>query len=140
MEVASRNDDDPSESESEWPPRNSPSPFQDHQQRQERGGDFIKTVMRRIRLGGVSGSELGEYRVYPWRWFMLATLCLLNLSNGMVRRGERIIITHPLSCLIDPLPTTVATSPPQRTGDSLAKNLVLGPVSLRRPRDMQECV
>ena len=25
-----------------------------------------------------------EYRVYRWRWFMLATLCLLNVSNGMV--------------------------------------------------------
>jgi hypothetical protein len=25
-----------------------------------------------------------DYKVYPWRWFMLAVLCLLNLSNGMV--------------------------------------------------------
>jgi hypothetical protein len=24
------------------------------------------------------------YRVYSWRWFMLATLCFLNVSNGMV--------------------------------------------------------
>lgn len=25
------------------------------------------------------------YRVYRWRWFMLASLCILNVSNGMVR-------------------------------------------------------
>ncbi len=24
------------------------------------------------------------YRVYLWRWFMLASLCILNISNGMV--------------------------------------------------------
>ena len=26
-----------------------------------------------------------EYRVYKRRWFMLASLCALNVSNGMVR-------------------------------------------------------
>ena len=25
------------------------------------------------------------YRVYKWRWFMLVSLCILNVSNGMVR-------------------------------------------------------
>jgi hypothetical protein len=25
-----------------------------------------------------------QYRVYGWRWFLLASLCLLNISNGMV--------------------------------------------------------
>ena len=25
-----------------------------------------------------------QYRVYPWRWFMLFALCFLNVSNGMV--------------------------------------------------------
>ncbi len=29
-----------------------------------------------------------QYRVYPWRWFMLLTLCFLNVSNGMVRPQE----------------------------------------------------
>ena len=24
------------------------------------------------------------YRVYPWRWFMLVAMCILNVSNGMV--------------------------------------------------------
>lgn len=27
------------------------------------------------------------YKVYPWRWFMLVTLCFLNVSNGMVSLG-----------------------------------------------------
>lgn len=41
--------------------------------------------LRKLRVGGASRQdEAGEYKVYPWRWFMLATLCLLNLSNGMV--------------------------------------------------------
>ena len=25
-----------------------------------------------------------EYKVYRWRWLLLASLCLLNISNGMV--------------------------------------------------------
>ena len=25
-----------------------------------------------------------EYKVYRWRWVLLASLCLLNISNGMV--------------------------------------------------------
>lgn len=33
------------------------------------------------------------YRVYKWRWFMLASLCILNVSNGMVRR---------VSCMLEP--------------------------------------
>ena len=30
-----------------------------------------------------------RYRLYRWRWLMLASLCLLNVSNGMVRRRRR---------------------------------------------------
>ncbi len=26
-----------------------------------------------------------QYRVYLWRWFMLCAVCLLNVSNGMVK-------------------------------------------------------
>ncbi len=26
-----------------------------------------------------------RYRIYPWRWFMLLAVCLLNVSNGMVK-------------------------------------------------------
>ena len=25
-----------------------------------------------------------RYKVYPWRWFMLFSLCFLNVSSGMV--------------------------------------------------------
>ena len=32
------------------------------------------------------GSE-PKFRLYRWRWFMLATLLLLNISNGTVRLG-----------------------------------------------------
>lgn len=31
-----------------------------------------------------------QYRVYHWRWFMLITLCLLNISNGTVGEGENV--------------------------------------------------
>lgn len=31
-----------------------------------------------------------QYRLYPWRWFMLATLCLLNVSNGTVGRDSKL--------------------------------------------------
>ncbi len=91
---------DPSESDSDWlsePASSSHSPFQDQQQPQEGGGQakgsrwLITEVTAMIkRTKGVSGrsagSELVEFKVYPWRWFMLATLCLLNTSNGMVGR------------------------------------------------------
>ena len=45
---------------------------------------------------GIQGNKSGstasykfQYRVYKWRWFMLLTVCLLNISNGMV--GNEII-------------------------------------------------
>lgn len=34
------------------------------------------------------GYKAVQYKLYPWRWFMLVTLCFLNVSNGMVRLGE----------------------------------------------------
>ena len=34
--------------------------------------------------GGGGGPRVVKYRVYLWRWFMLATIFLLNVSNGMV--------------------------------------------------------
>lgn len=84
---------DTSESESEClsePPSSSPSPFQG-QQREDRGvptRGFIRAVVQKICSDKVSGSASeagpGDYQVYPRRWFLLATLCLLNLSNGMV--------------------------------------------------------
>lgn len=33
---------------------------------------------------GVGMASKRDYQVYHWRWFMLATMCLLNLSNGTV--------------------------------------------------------
>ena len=30
-----------------------------------------------------------QYKVYPWRWLLLVTLCLLNISNGMVTTPRR---------------------------------------------------
>lgn len=39
-------------------------------------------------INGVVGSVTASgyhYRVYHWRWLLLATLCVLNVSNGMVR-------------------------------------------------------
>lgn len=38
-------------------------------------------------IGGEDGAPsymAVQYRLYPWRWFMLAALCILNISNGMV--------------------------------------------------------
>ena len=32
----------------------------------------------------VSSYRPEQYKLYPWRWFMLGTLCFLNVSNGMV--------------------------------------------------------
>ena len=29
-----------------------------------------------------------QLRVYRWRWFMLASLCILNISNGMVMSSD----------------------------------------------------
>lgn len=69
------------------------SPFQeDDQDRQSNrlGVGFIRRITGKLKVGGAAGrgstgSEGGEYKVYPWRWFMLGTLSLINLSNGMVR-------------------------------------------------------
>ena len=45
-------------------------------------GGLLAKLRRKLDVG-VAPSQ-GDYKLYPWRWFMLATLCLLNLSNGMV--------------------------------------------------------
>lgn len=47
-------------------------------------GGILSKLKWKLEVGGASQHEEGEYKLYPWRWFMLATLCLLNLSNGMV--------------------------------------------------------
>lgn len=36
------------------------------------------------RSSEVSSYRSLQYRVYPWRWFMLVSMCFLNISNGMV--------------------------------------------------------
>jgi len=43
----------------------------------------VKTVLTE-KLSSPGGEPSQEYRVYRWRWFMLATLSLLNVSNGTV--------------------------------------------------------
>ena len=42
-------------------------------------------VSRRVVAPSTAGAA-EEYRLYPWRWFMLACICLINVSNGAVRR------------------------------------------------------
>ena len=37
-----------------------------------------------LSTASVQRSYRMQYRVYPWRWFMLASITLLNISNGMV--------------------------------------------------------
>ncbi len=45
-------------------------------------------------FSGTSSSVASyKYRVYPWRWLMLVAVCLLNVSNGIVRKGCFIPIT-----------------------------------------------
>ena len=34
-----------------------------------------------------SANPADEYKLYPWRWFMLFSLFLLNVSNGTVSVG-----------------------------------------------------
>lgn len=62
------------------------SPFQEGKTERQYKQGFLHSLLRRVRGGrsSASTSGAGEYRVYCWRWFMLATLSLLNLSNGMV--------------------------------------------------------
>lgn len=79
-----------SETESDWfettpPATTSPRPFSRQLydrltswRNKEKGG-----AGRRISEVGGAGRE-GGYKVYKWRWFMLGTLTLLNISNGMV--------------------------------------------------------
>lgn len=96
--------DVPTESESDWlsespSPTQTPRPCQGRpRQSLSRAWAWGREGLRgQLKLGftgaikkmvkGVSagrGSGVGEYKLYRWRWFMLATLSLLNLSNGMV--------------------------------------------------------
>lgn len=48
-------------------------------------GDSI-TIAGEGGRAGENGQREGviKYRVYLWRWFMLVTIFLLNVSNGMV--------------------------------------------------------
>ena len=52
---------------------------------------YSKPINSRSGSRSSSASYRIQYRVYRWRWLMLAALCALNVSNGMVRR--------PLSCV-----------------------------------------
>lgn len=36
-----------------------------------------------------------NYRVYGWRWFMLATIFLLNVNNGMVSSAHKCKLRPP---------------------------------------------
>ena len=47
---------------------------------------YTKPINSRSRSSSSSASYRIQYRVYRWRWLMLAALCALNVSNGMVRR------------------------------------------------------
>lgn len=68
------------------------SPFQEDDQDSKLGVGFVGGIRRKLKVGGSprargrgsAKSDAGEYKVYLWRWFMLGTLTLLNLSNGMV--------------------------------------------------------
>ena len=42
------------------------------------------------RSNSSSASYRIQYRLYRWRWFMLAALCALNVSNGMVSTSVRL--------------------------------------------------
>ena len=46
-------------------------------------GDCSKPI--NSRSGSSSASYRIQYRLYRWRWLMLAVLCALNVSNGMVK-------------------------------------------------------
>ena len=47
---------------------------------------YAKAINSKSRSSSSSASYRIQYRVYRWRWLMLAALCALNVSNGMVRR------------------------------------------------------
>lgn len=46
---------------------------------------YSKPINSKSRSSSSSASYRIQYRVYRWRWLMLAALCALNVSNGMVR-------------------------------------------------------
>ena len=91
------------DSDSDWlsdTPSRTHSPFQEENQdrRFNRAGVGFSGAIGHILLGkgkvggaGQRSAAGGDYKVYPWRWFMLVTLSLLNLSNGMVRTLDKII-------------------------------------------------
>ena len=45
---------------------------------------YSKPINSQSRSSSSSASYRIQYRVYRWRWLMLAALCALNISNGMV--------------------------------------------------------
>ena len=49
--------------------------------------DYSRPISSKSRSSSSSRSASYriQYRVYRWRWLMLAALCALNISNGMVR-------------------------------------------------------
>lgn len=40
------------------------------------------------------------YKVYRWRWLLLASLCLLNVSNGMVYRLASHILQYTIKTFV----------------------------------------
>ena len=54
------------------------SPTDKNVQEGEDSVDEFKSSLR------VPSYKAIAFKVYPWRWFMLLSLCVLNVSNGMV--------------------------------------------------------
>ena len=57
-------------------------------------GSYSRTVNAGSK--STSASYRLQYRVYTWRWFMLAALCALNVSNGMVSNSRSVRFLDPL--------------------------------------------
>lgn len=94
--VESGIEDVPSENDEGWfseTPSGTESPLSERRSPLTQGFlTEVQSMIRRKIPGGwpaarhrTSRDRGGQYKVYPWRWFMLASLTLLNLSNGTVR-------------------------------------------------------
>lgn len=85
------------------------SPFQEEGDAQSDSKLGFRGILSKVRKSsgsgrGSAGSVKGEdYKVYRWRWLMLATLSLLNLSNGMVgaQKGAAIHRCYVLLVFVD---------------------------------------
>ena len=52
-------------------------------------GSSKPIINGRTSSNSTSTSYRMQYKVYRWRWLMLAALCALNVSNGMVSGSVR---------------------------------------------------